>query len=191
MSGLAMVSPRREDSMIIPVSPKEVSIDGVDVLERNIFNDPRGFLIETFAQKKENNQSVYSYNSLTHPGFARDVDQFHFHHRQKDRFTIVLGKMWILLFDARKDSSTYGKLEVVEAVGGDPAVKEKTTLPAYTITIPEGVYHGIMNPGPAWAMLVNHPTVEYNPEDEGRILFSEVAIPSLENNTFAWEKVRK
>lgn len=177
--------------MIIPVSAKEVSIDGVDVLERNIFYDQRGFLIETFAQKKENGQSVYSYNSLTHPGFARDIDQYHFHQRQQDRFTIVLGKMWILLFDARQNSPTWGRLEVVEVLGGDPAVKEKKTLPAHTITIPEGVYHGIMNPGPSWAMLVNHPTVEYNPEDEGRILFSEVKIPSLENSAFSWEKVKK
>ena len=179
------------NSKIIPVSPEEVTISGVGVLERNIFYDQRGFLIETFAKEKENSQSIYSYNSLTHPGFARDVDKFHFHLKQKDRFTVVLGKMWILLFDVRENSSTHGRLEVVEAIGGDPEIKEKITLQAYTITIPEGVYHGIMNPGPSWAMLVNHPTVEYNPEDEGRILFSEINIPSLGNSNFSWEKVRR
>lgn len=176
--------------MIIPVSPRKVSISGVGVLERNIFYDPRGFLIETFAQTKEKTPSVYSYNSLTQPGFARDTDQFHFHQHQQDRFTVVLGKMWILLFDAREKSPSSGKLEVVEAKGGDPTVKEKKTLPVFTITIPKGVYHGIMNPGPSWAILVNHPTTEYNPEDEGRILFSEVPIPSLGGKNFSWEKVR-
>lgn len=178
-------------SIIIPISLKEVSLAGISILERSIFYDQRGFLIETFAQTKEKDQSVYSYTSFTHPGFARDLDKFHFHLKQKDRFTVVLGKMWILLYDARKESPTFGRLEVVEAIGGNPEIKEKSTLKVYTITIPEGVYHGIMNPGPNWAMLVNHPTAEYNPEDEGRISFSEIAIPSLGNENFSWEKVKK
>ncbi len=178
-------------SSICPISPSEIQISGVGILERNIFYDQRGFLIETFAKAKENDQSIYSYNSLTHPGFARDVDKFHHHQKQKDRFTIVLGKMWILLFDQRRESSSFGELQVVEASGGDPEIKEKTTFPAYTITIPEGVYHGIMNPGPGWAMLVNHPTSQYNPEDEGRTLFSEIPVPSLNGETFSWEKVEK
>ncbi|HUV71548.1 MAG TPA: dTDP-4-dehydrorhamnose 3,5-epimerase family protein [Clostridia bacterium] len=176
---------------IVPISPSAISISDVNALERNIFYDQRGFLIETFAQAKEKTSSVYSYNSLTHPGFARDIDRFHFHSKQKDRFTIVLGKMWILLYDARQGCSSQGKLEVVEASGGDPEIKEKKTFPVFTITIPEGVYHGIMNPGPSWAMLVNHPTSEYNPEDEGRILFSRVPIPSLGGKNFSWEKVKK
>jgi len=175
---------------IFPVSAKETCISGVEILERNIFYDQRGFLIETFAKTKEKSESVYSYNSFTHPGFARDVDRFHFHLKQKDRFTIVLGRMWILLYDAREESASFEKLEVVEVFGGNPEIKEKTTFPVFTITIPERVYHGIMNPGPAFAMLVNHPTVEYNPEDEGRILFSEIKIPSLEKGYFSWEDVK-
>lgn len=174
---------------IIPVSPKEVKIADVGITERTVFYDPRGFLIETFAQTKEKTSSVYSYNSLTHPGFARDLDRFHHHVKQKDRFTVVLGKMWILLYDHRETSDTFGQLQVVEAVGGNPDTKEKITIPFWTITIPEGVYHGIMNPGPNWAMIVNHPTSEYNPEDEGRTFFTEVPIPSLNNLAFSWEMV--
>jgi len=174
---------------IIPIFPSEVSIKGVLVLERKIFYDQRGFLIETFSQTKEKDKSVYSYTSFTRPGFARDEDRFHFHRFQKDRFTVVLGRMWILLYDAREESPTFGRLEVVEAVGGDPKISNKTEFPIYTITIPEGVYHGIRNPGPNLAALVNHPTAEYNPDDEGRVLFSEMPIPSLRGEYFSWEKV--
>jgi dTDP-4-dehydrorhamnose 3,5-epimerase len=176
-------------SKIKPISPSKISIVDVGVLERSIFYDPRGFLIETFSKSKEHGSSVYSYNSLTHPGFARDADRYHHHKIQKDRFTVVLGKMWILLYDKREDSKTYGQLQVVEAIGGSPEVKEKATIPLWTITIPQGVYHGIMNPGPGWAMIVNHPTSEYNPEDEGRTTFLEVSIPSLGGKTFSWEEV--
>lgn len=180
-----------EKDKIFLISPDAVTIAGVEVLERTIFYDQRGLLIETFSKSKEGSLGVYSYSSLTQPGLARDEDRFHFHRSQKDRFTIFFGTMWILLYDARPQSSTFGKLEVVEATGGDPKIRESVNKPVYTITITEGVYHGIRNPGPSWAILVNHPTQEYSPGDEGRIPFSEVAIPSLNGATFAWEKVRK
>ncbi len=180
-----------EKNKIIPVSPKEIKIKGIRVLGRTIFYDPRGFLIETFASSKEKGKSVYSYSSVTRPGQARDKDQYHFHKHQKDRFTIVRGKMWILLLDMRKNSSTYGLLEVVEAKGASLKIKTKKTIPVYTITIPEGVYHGIMAPGPGEAELVNHPSCEYNPDDEGRISFKEIKVSFLKNNTFSWDLVRK
>lgn len=179
-----------EKDRIVPISPKAATIDGVEVLERTIFYDQRGFLIETFSKSKEKDPSVYGYCSLTQPGLARDEDRFHFHQLQKDRFTIVFGTMWILLYDARPQSPTFGKLEVVEAKGGDPTIRESTKVPVCTITIPEGVYHGVRNPGPSWAVLINHPTREYSPEDEGRLPFSEVPIQSLDGEVFAWEKVR-
>jgi dTDP-4-dehydrorhamnose 3,5-epimerase len=174
---------------IIPISPTEVSVAGVKILERKIFYDERGFLIETFSRGKEEDFSVYSYISFTRPGFARDIDKFHFHRFQKDRFTVVFGKMWILLYDAREDSATFGKLEVVEMNGGEPKITNKEEIPVYTLTIPEGVYHGIKNPGLALSALINHPTAEYNPADEGRILFSEVPIPSFKGECFSWDKV--
>lgn len=180
-----------EKNKVIPVHPKAITIAGVGVLERTVFNDRRGFLIETFAKEKENGFSVYSYCSLTQPGFARDEDKFHFHQFQQDRFTIIFGTMWILLYDARPQSSTYGKLEVVEVNGGDPKIQESVNQHAYTITIPEMVYHGIKNPGPSWAILINHPTKEYSSQDEGRLLFSDVTISSLNKEIFSWEKVKK
>jgi len=174
---------------VIPVPATKVSIAGVKILERKIFYDERGFLIETFSRSKEEDFSVYSYISFTRPGFARDIDKFHFHRFQKDRFTVVFGKMWVLLYDAREDSATFGKLEVIKMSGGDPKITKKEEFLVYTLTIPEGVYHGIKNPGAGLAGLINHPTAEYNPADEGRILFSEVPIPSLKGEYFSWDKV--
>ena len=176
---------------IIPITPKEIKINDIEILQRDIFYDERGFLIETFAITKEKIKSVYSYVSLTQPGFARDNDKFHYHLKQKDRFTVILGEIWILLYDARKSSTTFGNLEVVSLKGGDSKIKQKTTLSSWTITVPQGIYHGIKNPNPFLAILVNHPTSEYNPQDEGRILFSQVSIPCLNGKSFSWEMVKK
>lgn len=171
------------------ITPEEITIKGIGVLKRNIFADDRGFLIETFATSKEEQPSVYAYSSLVQPCCAKDADKYHHHQKQSDRFTIVLGEMWVLLFDLRKNSPTYNRLEVVLLEGGSREYKEKIIIPAYTITIPPGVYHGIKNPGLEPAILVNHPTCEYNPEDEGRTPFLEIPVPSLNNNNFSWDLV--
>lgn len=175
-----------EKNKINSITSEGITIEGIGVLKRNIFADDRGFLIETFAGSKEEQPSVYAYSSLVQPGCAKDADKYHHHQKQSDRFTIVLGKMWVLLFDLRKNSSTYNRLEVVLLEGGNEEYKEKIIIPAYTITIPPGVYHGIKNPGLKPAILVNHPTCEYNSGDEGRTPFLEIPVPSLNNNNFSW-----
>lgn len=177
-------------SRIRPVSPEEIAIEGIEVLKRNIFADERGFLIETFAGSKEKQPSVYAYSSLVGPGCAKDADKYHYHQRQSDRFTTVLGKMWVLLFDQRKNSSTYNRLEVVLLEGGRGEYREKMMIPAYTLTIPPGVYHGIKNPGLQPAILVNHPTREYNPEDEGRTPFLAIPVSQLSGDNFSWDLVK-
>ncbi len=178
------------ENKIKPILPEKISISGIEIIKRNIFADSRGFLIETFAGSKDKDPSVYAYTSLVQPGEAKDIDKFHHHQKQSDRFTVVFGKMWVLLFDRRKESPSFGELEVVLLEGGDPKIKDKITLPAFSLTIPPGVYHGIKNPADFPAILVNHPTCEYNPEDEGRTLFSEIPVLGLENNTFSWNLVK-
>jgi dTDP-4-dehydrorhamnose 3,5-epimerase len=155
-----------EKNKIKSISPEEVTIKDVEIIKRNLFADDRGFLIETYSASKEKQPSVYSYSSLVQPNCAKDVDKYHHHQKQSDRFTVVLGKMLVLLFDLRKDSPTFNKMEVVLLEGGSGEYKEKITIPNFTIIIPPGVYHGIKNPTDLPSILVNHPTCEYNPEDE-------------------------
>lgn len=152
-------------------------IEGVVFLPRMINYDERGGLIVTFGG--EGDPSVYSYWSVTRAGFARDVDRFHVHQKQKDRFTVVGGKMWILLLDMREGSKSFGKLEVAEMTGFNPEITGKTQVPVYTLVIPEGVYHCIKAPGPERAELINHPTRPYDPQDEGRVPFDQVEIPGI------------
>jgi dTDP-4-dehydrorhamnose 3,5-epimerase-like enzyme len=180
-----------KDSLLQPILPTESKLEGVKVINRTIFYDQRGYLVETFAQSKEGVAGVYTYASLVREGEAKDVDQYHFHKIQTDRMTVVQGVIWILLLDMRKDSASYGKLAVLEVKGADLAGKEKREQEAYTVTIPPGVYHGIMAPGPGDAILVNHPSLEYNPEEEGRIGFDKIPVPSLNGEIFSWDKVKK
>ncbi len=180
-----------ENKFIQLSSPTEIKIKEVRAIERTIFYDERGYLVETFAQSKEGAKGAYAYTSLVREGQAKDSDQYHFHQEQFDRMTVVRGVMWILLLDTRKDSPTEGRLEVVEVKGADQGVREKKEQKVFTIIIPPGVYHGIMAPGPGDAELVNHPSLEYNPKEEGRIAFDKIPVSSLNGKTFSWDKVKK
>lgn len=180
-----------KSSFIQPILPTETKIEDVKVVKRTIFYDQRGFLVETFAQSKEKSPGVYAYTSLVREGEAKDINQYHFHQRQTDRMTVVQGVLWILLLDRRENSSTYGKLEVLEVEGADLAVKEKKEQGAFTIAIPPGVYHGIMAPGPGDTLLVNHPSQEYDPKEEGRTSFDKISVPSLKGEIFNWKRVKK
>lgn len=171
------------------ILPGNVDIAGVTINRRTIFYDPRGFLVETYSSMIEPEPSVYAYFSYTHPGEARDIDRFHFHQYQSDRFTVVMGKLWVVLLDMRLDSKSYHQLRVVEMTAADPTIREKKEVPLYTLTIPPGVYHGIRAPGQAPALLINHPTKVYDPNDEGRISFDKVDIPEI--GKFSWDLVEK
>ena len=105
--------------------------------------------------------------------------------------TVVRGVLLLLILDRRKNSPTYGRLEVLKVEGPDSSIKEKTQRETFSIVIPPGVYHAVMAPGPGDAELVNHPSLEYNPKEEGRIAFKKIPVPSLKGETFSWDKVKK
>ena len=183
-------SENRKEVEINPITPEEIKINGVEVISHYHFNDSRGCLTVSYDDDREVYPSVYSYVSTTKPGMARDEDQYHFHKRQIDRFTVVSGKMYILLFDRREKSSTFGQLQVVKVEGGNLDTDEKINTPAHTITIPEGVYHGVKAIGDVPAVLTNNPTQGYDSEDEGRIDFKDIPAASLNGGIFSWDLVK-
>lgn len=185
--------------LIIPIEPPQCAIEGVVALERTIHFDGRGFLVETLRCDDELAQGAsffMSYASLTVAGAARDIDRWHYHRHQRDRYVVVTGEMLVALYDSRPESPTYGHLAVLRCRGAQGAQLAEATAKGerfdattYLLVIPEGVYHTLKNPGPEPALLQNFPTQLYDPTDEGRAPFSEVPIPRLGNRPFSWELV--
>ena len=180
------------DKRVKLVNPKNSKIIDVQILERVIHFDPRGFLVETMRKddkKVGGDKFVMSYNSMTPPGVARDETQWHHHKKQVDRFICVKGRIALALCDNRKNSKTYGVLQVLDLEGAQSAEikkREKKERITYMVTVPEGVYHCYKNIGDEDCLLVNFPTQLYNSNDEGRTLFKDIPIDSLSNRTFSW-----
>ena len=89
------------------------------------------------------------YMTTAYPGVVKG---WHLHKKQTDNFTCVHGMMKVALYDARKDSPTYG--EVNEYFVGD-----KNPI---LLSVPPFVYHGFKGVGTETAYFVSVPTHSYN-----------------------------
>ena len=88
------------------------------------------------------------YLSLTKPGVERGP---HEHHEQTDLFVFFNGTFRVYLWDARKESETFGTRCVVEVGESNPA----------TIIVPPGVVHAYRNVGKTDALIFNCPNKLY------------------------------
>ncbi len=164
-------------------------IKDVVVYPLKVNRDSRGILVEVL---KTNFKKLYSphyqfaqcYYSITKPGTARDKDRWHFHPtKQIDRFVVIKGDIVIALYDWRKDSKTYGKLNLFKMgeSQGDSG--------QYTLLIPQNVLHCFKVLGKKEAILLNFPNTLYDPKEEGRIPFKKVKLS--DGSYFSWNKVDK
>ena len=155
-------------------------IDGVVIRKLKIHRDESGALFETLRRDWDdvyggiNAPFAMQYLSQTPPSLARDEKEWHVHKHQKDRFVCVSGRIVTAVYDPRKDSKTYGKLNLFIQ---SPDKEEEM----YIIVIPEQTHHGFMVISKTPGMLLNFPTQLYTGEDEGRV---------KHEGEFAWQEVR-
>lgn len=122
------------------------------------FKDGRGSLTPLFQGEEE--KLVMAYTSTTLRGEARDGHQWHIHRYQTDRFACLWG--------------------MVEFALSDGFETRKVTLnpnQPWMLYIPPDVYHCFQQVGLQPAVIINFPTVDFDPEDEGRVLFTELEAP--------------
>ncbi len=168
------------DYQYIDLSTPQKLIEGVTVRKLIIHKDSSGSLVETLRSdwadvfNTDDLKFAMQYMSITPTGIARDENVWHAHKFQKDRFICTSGRIVTAVFDPRKDSKTFGVLNLF--VMGPASENEM-----FMVLIPENTYHGFMAISKDPAYLLNFPTQIYNPQDEGR-------IPRRQE--FSWQKVR-
>jgi dTDP-4-dehydrorhamnose 3,5-epimerase len=99
------------------------------------FNDARGWLCELFRNDDipPEFRPVMAYVSMTNPGIARGP---HEHVEQADYFCFIgPGVFRVYLWDARKDSPSYGAKDVRDVGENEP----------FALIVPPGVVHAYKN----------------------------------------------
>jgi dTDP-4-dehydrorhamnose 3,5-epimerase len=129
-------------------------IAGVHVRRPPTHADERGTLVEILDDRWAftDDPITYVYHVSIRRGQLRG---WVVHRRQNDRLFAYAGVLKIVLYDARPDSETFGRVNVFHVGSHDRAL----------LSIPAGVYHAVQNVGDGEAAFVNLPSAPYVHED--------------------------
>ncbi len=115
----------------------ETSIEGLMIIEPQIFKDGRGYFFESYSKTKFaaagiNIEFVQDNQSLSQKKAVRGLHAQAAPHAQAKLVRVIRGRVLDVAIDVRKGSPTYGKYETIE-LSGDNQLQ---------FLIPEGFLHG-------------------------------------------------
>jgi len=148
-------------------------IKGVKIKKLKINFDSRGRLMEILRNDDEIFEKFGQvYITTAKPGI---VKAWHMHKKQVDHFVCLAGKIRLALFDGRKSSPTFGKVDEFILDPKDP----------FVVKIPKNVYHGFKGVAKGMeSMVLNVPTRAYDSKDP-----DEFRIDAFENDIpYNWRK---
>lgn len=144
----------------------ENQIEGVKIQRLLTHADQRGDLTVLLSSLYTDQRTEHVYLVTAR---AQSVRAWVYHKHQHDRLAYTNGDIRVVLFDLRKDSPSYQRLNVID-VGSANRVQ---------ITIPPFVVHGVQNRGSSDAYFINMPTRAYDPSnpDKSRLPKNHPDIP--------------
>jgi len=168
-----MLSGAKKDPQLITSDWRKLQelLEGVFV--RDVLHVPRdhGVITEVFRPEWDptNLPVVHIYQARLFPGA---LGAWSCHAHNTDRLFVNQGHVKIVLYDARVDSKTSGKINEFHAGDARP----------FLLVIPSGVWHGLQNLGTSEALVLNFPTKPYDYEDPDhyRLPYDSSEIP------YAW-----
>lgn len=142
------------------------SIQGVYGIKHNKIHDARGYFVKTFSldifnEKKINFKFEESFYTTSHKNVFRGL---HFQlppYQIAKVVFIISGRVTDFIVDLRKDSSTYGCVEVIDLC----------TAGTHGVFIPEGCAHGFLSLEDN-STLMYHQSKKFNPTHDAGIHYS-------------------
>lgn len=145
------------------------ALDGVLVIEPDLFRDPRGFFLETYQQRKYREGGVpgpfvQDNHSRSERGTIRGLHAQRMHPQSK-LIRVLHGRIFDVVVDIRKGSPAFGRWIKIELTADN-------FLQCY---VPPGFAHG-------FCVLSEFAEVEYkctdyyNPSDELRIIWNDPSV---------------
>ena len=144
-------------------------IEGVLITPKKRICDDRGRIMHIMKSQDENfTQFGEVYISTVYPGVVKG---WHLHDLMTLNYVVVKGMIKFALYDARKDSPTYGQTQ-------DVCIGEHNYS---QVTVPPGVWNGYMGIGTEEALVVNFTDIPHDPNEITRMDPDDCFIP------YKWE----
>jgi dTDP-4-dehydrorhamnose 3,5-epimerase len=145
------------------------TIPGVLQVEPRVFEDPRGFFMETYQKEKFKQAGidfdfVQDNHSRSIQGTLRGL-HYQIRHAQGKLIRVVAGKVFDVAVDLRRSSPTFGKWE-----GCILSAENKMQL-----WLPPGFAHGFYTISD-WAEVFYKATDFYSPDEERSIIWNDPTI---------------
>jgi len=140
-------------------------IEGVRIDPLRRIEDERGAILHMFRSDDplfERFGEIYF--SLVHPGWVKG---WHLHTKMTLNYAVPVGSVLIVLYDARDESTTRGRLQEIRT--GPTDYKR--------VRIPPGVWNGFLNTGAADAVVANCATLPHDPDEIRRLPPTDSSIP--------------
>jgi dTDP-4-dehydrorhamnose 3,5-epimerase len=147
-------------------------IEGVVTKLLRPIPDERGMVMEILRSDDEIFKKFGQvYITTVYPGV---VKAWHYHKIQTDNFAVIKGMAKLVLYDPRRDSPSFGKVEEFFLGIRNPLL----------VQIPPHIYHGFKGISQEEAIVINIPTEPYKREapDEYRLAWNDPSIP------YSWER---
>jgi dTDP-4-dehydrorhamnose 3,5-epimerase len=144
-------------------------IEGLYIIEPKLYGDERGYFMETYHYEdfKNNGLSmtfVQDNQSMSRKGVLRGL-HYQKEHTQGKLVRVLMGSVYDVVVDLRKNSPTYGKFQSV-------VLTEENKKMFY---VPEGFAHGFLVLSDT-ALFTYKCTDFYHPEAEGGIMWNDPEI---------------
>ena len=144
-------------------------IDGVKIIPKKQIIDERGKIMHMIRNDDENFTKFGEiYFSYSHPN---TVKAWHLHKRMTVNYVCVVGKVKLVLFDDRENSSTKGSYQELILSPED----------YFLVTIPPNIWNGFKGLGKSESIIANCLTL---PHDEKEMVRKE---PSDKNFNYNWD----
>ena len=132
-------------------------IDGVRTKDLKVISDERGWLMEILRNDDEIFEKLGQiYISTVYPSVTK---AWHSHKGISGNFVCVSGNIHIVIYDARKDSPTYGKINEFFIGEKNPKL----------LHVPNGVFYGFKCVGEKTAYLLNVADIAWDPNNSDKV----------------------
>lgn len=142
-----------------------MNLEGVELKDLKVISDERGAVLHMMKSvEPEFTQFGEVYFSKTNPGVIKG---WKCHKLQTQNFTVPVGRLRIVLFDNRADSSTKGKVQEVEL---SPENYQR-------LRIPPMIWYSFGTIGNEVAMIANFTDIPHDPNESSVLPLETDEIP--------------